>query len=43
MVVINPTKRKIWSGVVLLGVALLVVYWKGDLPSNFSTFLLSTL
>lgn len=30
---------KIVSGLVLLLVGVLVVYWKGDLPQNFSSFL----
>lgn len=33
------TSRKIISGLVLLVVGVLVVYWKGDIPTNFSTFL----
>lgn len=37
--ILDIVEEKVITGIALLGVAILVVYWKGDLPPNFSSFL----
>lgn len=39
----NTTARKIWSGVVLLVIGTIFAYVKGDIPTNYGTFLLNDL